>query len=48
MKEGEISLIHDTILFKGDDPYYEKLVSRPGKGGVWDLRGNLVENTCKV
>jgi len=35
--------IRDTILFKGDDPYHEKVVERPIKGRVWGLGGELVK-----
>lgn len=42
-KAPDIQEIRDTILYKGDDPYYEKVVERPLKGRVWGLGGELVK-----
>lgn len=36
-KKPDINLIKETVLFDGDDPYYEKVVDRPDKGTVWGL-----------
>ncbi|KAM3144292.1 hypothetical protein pb186bvf_003456 [Paramecium bursaria] len=43
IKDEEIDLIRKTVLFKGDDPFYEKVVERPQKGQVWGLEGQLME-----
>ncbi|CAK69542.1 unnamed protein product (macronuclear) [Paramecium tetraurelia] len=42
-KKPDINLIKETVLFDGDDPYYEKVVDRPDKGTVWGLQGELVQ-----
>lgn len=31
------------MLYKGDDPYPEKLIHRPEKGVVWGLGGELMK-----
>ena len=36
------------MLFKGDDPYYEKLVERPQKGMLWGLGGELMKTDFNV
>lgn len=33
----DLELIRNTVLYEGDDPYYEKVVDRPEKGTVWGL-----------
>jgi len=32
-----MKFLKDTLLYKGDDPYYDKLVERPQKGVIWGL-----------
>lgn len=40
--------IQDTLLFKGDDPYYDKLVERPQKKMLWGLGGELMKTEFNV
>jgi len=38
----KIQFIKESLLYEGEDPYYEKLVNRPEKGVVWGLGGELL------
>ncbi|KAL4456563.1 hypothetical protein ABPG74_000670 [Tetrahymena malaccensis] len=39
----QVQFIKETLMYEGEDPYYEKLVNRPEKGVVWGLGGQLLK-----